>query len=126
MAARVLGCGVGRCEIGFDVEQVVAVSVGRGLHGVVVVRLAAKLAALLAGGVAGAGSGLGVGAVGVALGEGLLAGSGVAGGGVGRWVAVGAAGPCGPESMRMGRPPLPVVPGGTGPGAEGCGTTPVR
>jgi hypothetical protein len=29
-------------------------------------------------------------------------------------------------SVTIGRPPLPLVPGGTGPGADGVGTTPVR
>ena len=124
-AARGVGSGLGVCEIGAADGQGVVVSTARGTHGVVVT-LTAELAALPTGGMAGTGGGLGVGAVAVGVGDGLLVGTGVAGGGVGRGVVVGVAGDRGPESIRMGRPPLPLVPGGTGPGAEGCGTTPVR
>ena len=123
-ASRGVGSGLRVCEIGSADGQGVVVSTARGTHGVVT--LAADLAALLTGGMAGTGGGLGVGAVGVGVDDGLLVGTDVAGGGVGRGVVVGAADDRGPESIRMGRPPLPLVPGGTGPGAEGCGTTPVR
>ena len=61
------------------------------------------------------------GVVVAAVGGGLGLVSGVAGGVAGASAA--AAGGAGAVTME--RPPLPVVPGGTGPGAAGVGMTPV-
>jgi hypothetical protein len=125
-----MGSGAGVREIRSDGGQVTVAPAARETHGLVL-KLAAELDGLVPRGMAGTGSGLGVGAGGVVVGrmvdgvgegDGLVVGEGVTGGGVG----AGAAAAGGAGSMTIGRPPLPLVPGGTGPGAEGWGMTPVR
>lgn len=79
----------------------------------------------------GGGDGLvvvvGGGVIGVAGGDELVVVmGGVAARGAGCATPARATDTGGAGSVTMGRPPLPLVPGGTGPGAEGVGMRPVR
>jgi len=76
-------------------------------------------------------TGLGAGVVAAGVGsagvrDGLVVGDGVAACGLAGVVVVSVVTAGGTGSMTIGRPPLPLTPGGTDPGAEGWGMTPVR
>lgn len=106
------------------VMEGLAVTSGDGGGGVLVG--AVVVGGVVAGGiVVMAGVDRGVVVVVADCGGGLVVG-GMAARGAGWAIAASAAGVGGAGSGATGRPPLPFVPGGTGPGAEGVGTTPVR
>ena len=127
--------GLDPCSIGDGVGTLVAVATGvavgvagTGAPEVVVRDVVGSGAVVVVGGDVVVGGSVVVVDGGAAEMDGVGAGAGAsaatceatcaaaAGGAAGGWAPLGTSG----------RPPLPLVPGGTGPGADGMGTTPVR